>query len=282
MAAVDSYPENIQSMTEWIILYNQKQFIHTPHSYDYFYHNKNENRMDCLDLICKIHHSFLQCPNVMFLAINYFDRFSCSMVMAPDKRRLFSVVCLALACKYDQTDTRISSSSYLKYLPNQTLREFNQAERLILKVLDWNLTVTTIMNITQWFSQYHFVIIPTQPIALQTLILISEWSVSCPGHYKHRPITISMACYWISLLSFNKNLCTDEWMVHLLTISETIKMEFDITLSFVASIIIKQYDAWISNKTQCLFSTKKFSTEHSNKITQAIWSNNSIIKQFII
>lgn len=274
--------ENKESLLDWLEFYKQKQYKHTLYSIDYFQCNKNTDRSECLEIISHVHHNFIQCPNILFLAVNYFDRLSCLMTIAPNKQKLFAVVTLAIACKYEQTEVRIASSSYLKYLPFQTLREFNQAERLVLKVLEWNLTVTTIMNMTQWFVQYHSIVIPMPPISVHMMLLISEWSISCPVHYQFRPLIISMACYWIILAINDRSLCTKEWMVHLICVTETSEQEFLSTLSFIASIIIKEQKTWLSNKSNCLFSTRKFDSEYMNKTTQIVWTNNAIIKQFII
>ncbi|KAF7349261.1 hypothetical protein MSAN_01715600 [Mycena sanguinolenta] len=81
------------------------------------------------DWLIQLHVRFRLLPETLFLAINIIDRFLSARVVSLAKLQLVGVTCMFIAAKFEE----IADSSY-------TEAEILQAERYVLKTLDWNMS----------------------------------------------------------------------------------------------------------------------------------------------
>ncbi|KAJ6571760.1 cyclin-like protein [Mycena capillaripes] len=92
------------------------------------------------DWLIQLHFRFRLLPETLFLAVNIIDRFLSARVVSLAKLQLVGVTCMFIAAKFEeviapsvQQFQEIADSSY-------TESEILQAERYVLKTLDWNLS----------------------------------------------------------------------------------------------------------------------------------------------
>ncbi|KAJ7234626.1 cyclin-like protein [Mycena haematopus] len=92
------------------------------------------------DWIIQLHVRFRLLPETLFLAVNIIDRFLSARVVSLAKLQLVGVTCMFIAAKFEEVVApsvlqfqAIADSSY-------TEAEILQAERYVLKTLDWNLS----------------------------------------------------------------------------------------------------------------------------------------------
>ncbi|KAJ6486899.1 g2/mitotic-specific cyclin cdc13 [Mycena sanguinolenta] len=92
------------------------------------------------DWLIQLHVRFRLLPETLFLAINIIDRFLSARVVSLAKLQLVGVTCMFIAAKFEEVIApsvsqfqQIADSSY-------TEAEILQAERYVLKTLDWNLS----------------------------------------------------------------------------------------------------------------------------------------------
>ncbi|KAJ7627602.1 g2/mitotic-specific cyclin cdc13 [Mycena polygramma] len=92
------------------------------------------------DWLIQLHFRFRLLPETLFLAVNIIDRFLSARVVSLAKLQLVGVTCMFIAAKFEEVIApsvsqfqEIADSSY-------TESEILQAERYVLKTLDWNLS----------------------------------------------------------------------------------------------------------------------------------------------
>ncbi|KAF8189887.1 cyclin-like protein [Mycena galopus ATCC 62051] len=92
------------------------------------------------DWIIQLHVRFRLLPETLFLCVNIIDRFLSARVVSLAKLQLVGVTCMFIAAKFEEVIApsvlqfqAIADSSY-------TEAEILQAERYVLKTLDWNLS----------------------------------------------------------------------------------------------------------------------------------------------
>jgi G2/mitotic-specific cyclin 1/2 len=92
------------------------------------------------DWLVQVHLRFRLLPETLFLCVNIIDRFLSARVVSLAKLQLVGITCLFLAAKTEEIVApgvghflSVADSSY-------TENEILQAERYVLKTLDWNLS----------------------------------------------------------------------------------------------------------------------------------------------
>ncbi|KAH6909563.1 g2/mitotic-specific cyclin cdc13 [Coprinopsis sp. MPI-PUGE-AT-0042] len=92
------------------------------------------------DWLVQVHVRFRLLPETLFLCVNIIDRFLSSRVVSLAKLQLVGITCLFIASKFEEIVSpgvshflSVADSSY-------TEAEILQAERYVLKTLDWNLS----------------------------------------------------------------------------------------------------------------------------------------------
>src|SRR5262245_38129930 len=91
------------------------------------------------DWLIEVHSTFRLLPETLFLAVNTVDRFLSVRVVSLAKLQLVGITCLFMSCKYEEVMSP-SVSSFIKAADSSyTESEVLQAERYVLKSLDWNM-----------------------------------------------------------------------------------------------------------------------------------------------
>jgi G2/mitotic-specific cyclin 2 len=92
------------------------------------------------DWLIQVHVRFRLLPETLFLCVNIIDRFLSARVVSLAKLQLVGVTCMFIAAKFEE----ICAPSVTHFLmcadSTYTESEILQAERYVLKTLDWNMS----------------------------------------------------------------------------------------------------------------------------------------------
>jgi G2/mitotic-specific cyclin 1/2 len=92
------------------------------------------------DWLVQIHVRFRLLPETLFLAVNIIDRFLSARVVSLAKLQLVGITCLFIAAKTEEIVSPGVSHFLSVADSTYTESEILQAERYVLKTLDWNLS----------------------------------------------------------------------------------------------------------------------------------------------
>lgn len=92
------------------------------------------------DWLVQVHTRFRMLPETLFLAINIIDRFLSNRMVSLAKLQLVGVTCLFIAAKVEEILTPACQNFLFVADSSYTEGDILQAERYILKTLDWNLS----------------------------------------------------------------------------------------------------------------------------------------------
>ncbi|KAF8634824.1 hypothetical protein AX17_004075 [Amanita inopinata Kibby_2008] len=99
-----------------------------------------QHRSILIDWLIETHYRFQFLQETLFSCINLLDRFLSVRVISLSKLQLVGIVCLLIACKYEETcSPSVEELAMLiddQYKPDDIIR----AERYVLKALDWDLS----------------------------------------------------------------------------------------------------------------------------------------------
>lgn len=148
------------------------------------------------DWLVQVHVRFRLMPETLFLAINIIDRFLSARVVSLAKLQLVGITCLFIASKFEE----IVSPSILHFLncadASYTENEILQAERYVLKTLEWNLSYPNPIHFLRRVSKADEYDVKARTIA-KYLIEIGclEWRLlSAP------PSLLAAAAIWLARL----------------------------------------------------------------------------------
>lgn len=103
------------------------------------------------DWLIQVHVRFRLLPETLFLCTNIIDRFLSARVVSLAKLQLVGVTCMFIAAKFEEV-VAPSVTHFLKCADSSyTENEILQAERYVLKTLDWNLS--TYSNPVGWLRR---------------------------------------------------------------------------------------------------------------------------------
>lgn len=92
------------------------------------------------DWLIQVHVRFRLLPETLFLCVNIIDRFLSARVVSLAKLQLVGVTCMFIAAKFEEICAP-SVTHFLKCADSTyTESEILQAERYVLKTLDWNMS----------------------------------------------------------------------------------------------------------------------------------------------
>jgi G2/mitotic-specific cyclin 2 len=105
------------------------------------------------DWLIQVHFRFRLLPETLFLAVNIIDRFLSARVVSLAKLQLVGIVCMFIAAKVEEV-VAPSASNFL-YCADSTYTESEilQAEKYILKTIDWNLSYPNPMHYLRRISK---------------------------------------------------------------------------------------------------------------------------------
>lgn len=148
------------------------------------------------DWLIQVHARFRFIPETLFLAVNILDRFLSARVVSVNKLQLVGVACLFVAAKAEEIFSP-SMSNFIFIADNAfTDNELLQAERYILKTLDWNLSYPSPINFLRRASKADEYNIQVRTVAKFFLeISVVEWRL-----LHAPPSLLAAASIWLGRL----------------------------------------------------------------------------------
>ncbi len=93
-----------------------------------------------IDWLIQVHSRFRLLPETLFLAVNIIDRFLSKRVVSLAKLQLVGITCMFIAAKVEEIIAPSASNFLYCAEESYTESEILQAERYVLKTIDWNLS----------------------------------------------------------------------------------------------------------------------------------------------
>ena len=93
-----------------------------------------------MDWLIQVHSRFKLLPETLFMCVNLIDRFLSARVVSLAKLQLVGVTCMFIAAKVEETVAPSVTNFVYCSDSSYTEQEILQAEKYILKTLDWNLS----------------------------------------------------------------------------------------------------------------------------------------------
>lgn len=159
------------------------------------------------DWLVQVHVRFHLLPETLFLCVNLIDRFLSARVVSLNKLQLVGVACMFIAAKFEE----IVSPSVSHFLhcadSSYTEAEILQAERYILKTLDYNLSYPNPVHFLRRVSKADDYNVKVRTLGKYLLeIGIVEWRlVACP------PSLMAAAAIWLARLALG----LEQWVSRL-------------------------------------------------------------------
>lgn len=156
------------------------------------------------DWLIQVHSRFRLLPETLFLCVNIIDRFLSARVVSLVKLQLVGITCMFIASKVEE----IISPSAANFLycadSSYSEKEILQAERYVLKTLDWNLSYPNPINFLRRISKADQYNVQTRTIAKYLMeIQCLEWRlISAP------PSVLAAASVWLARLILNR----EDWV----------------------------------------------------------------------
>ena len=92
------------------------------------------------DWLIQVHSRFRLLPETLYLCINIIDRFLSTRVVSLAKLQLVGITCMFIAAKLEEIVAPSASNFLYCADSSYTEQEILQAERYVLKTIDWNLS----------------------------------------------------------------------------------------------------------------------------------------------
>ena len=92
------------------------------------------------DWLIQVHSRFRLLPETLFLCVNIIDRFLSARVVSLAKLQLVGITCMFIAAKLEEIVAPSASNFLYCADSSYTEAEILQAERYVLKTIDWNLS----------------------------------------------------------------------------------------------------------------------------------------------
>lgn len=106
-----------------------------------------------MDWLIQVHSRFKLMPETLFLCVNLIDRFLSARVVSLAKLQLVGVTCMFVAAKVEETIAPSVTNFIYCADSSYTEQEILQAEKYILKTLDWNLSYPCPLNFLRRISK---------------------------------------------------------------------------------------------------------------------------------
>jgi G2/mitotic-specific cyclin 1/2 len=148
------------------------------------------------DWLVQVHVRFRLMPETLFLCINIIDRFLSARVVSLAKLQLVGITCLFIASKVEEIVS--PSVSHFLYCADSsyTENEILQAERYVLKTLDWNLSYPNPIHFLRRVSKADEYDVKARTIAKYLLeIGCLEWRLLSAA-----PSLMAAAAIWLARL----------------------------------------------------------------------------------
>lgn len=149
-----------------------------------------------VDWLIQVHSRFRLLPETLFLAVNIIDRFLSQRVVSLAKLQLVGITCMFIAAKVEEV-VAPSATNFL-YCADASYSEVDilQAERYVLKTLDWNMSYPNPIHFLRRVSKADEYKVHVRTIAKYLLeIQCLEWRlIGAP------PSLMAAASIWLARL----------------------------------------------------------------------------------
>jgi len=149
------------------------------------------------DWLIQVHLRFRLLPETLFLCVNVIDRFLSARIVSLAKLQLVGITCMFISAKFEE----IISPSVSHFLTcadsSYTEGEILQAERYVMKTLDWNLSYPNPVHFLRRVSKADDYNVKVRTLAKYLLeIAILEWRlIAAP------PSLLAAASIWLARLA---------------------------------------------------------------------------------
>ena len=156
------------------------------------------------DWLIQVHSRFRLLPETLFLCVNIIDRFLSARVVSLVKLQLVGITCMFIAAKVEE----IISPSARNFLycadSSYSETEILQAERYVLKTLDWNLSYPNPIHFLRRISKADQYNVQTRTIAKYLMeIQCLEWRLISAS-----PSLLAAASVWLARLILGR----EDWV----------------------------------------------------------------------
>lgn len=173
------------------------------------------------DWLIQVHSRFRLLPETLFLAVNIIDRFLSQRVVSLAKLQLVGITCLFIAAKVEEIVAPSAQNFLYCADSSYTEAEILQAERYVLKTLDWNMSYPNPIHFLRRVSKADDYNVKSRTIAKYFLeIQCLEWRlIAAP------PSLVAAAALWLARLVVGDI----DWVRHHVHV-------FDLALTFVSAL----------------------------------------------
>ncbi|KAG6831065.1 hypothetical protein H0H92_012988 [Tricholoma furcatifolium] len=156
------------------------------------------------DWLIQVHVRFRLLPETLFLCINIIDRFLSARVVSLAKLQLVGVTCMFIAAKFEEIIAPSVSHFLMCADASYTEAEILQAERYVLKTLDWNMSYPNPVHFLRRVSKADDFNVKVRTLAKYLLeIGCLEWRlIAAP------PSLMAAASIWLARLALGMEVWT--------------------------------------------------------------------------
>lgn len=148
------------------------------------------------DWLIQVHSRFRLLPETLFLCVNIIDRFLSARVVSLAKLQLVGITCMFIAAKVEEIVAPSASNFLYCADSSYTETEILQAERYVLKTIDWNLSYPNPIHFLRRISKADDYNVQVRTIGKYLLeIQCLEWRlIAAP------PSLLAAASVWLARL----------------------------------------------------------------------------------
>ncbi|KAI0674570.1 cyclin-like protein [Trametes maxima] len=148
------------------------------------------------DWLIQVHSRFRLLPETLFLCVNIIDRFLSARVVSLAKLQLVGITCMFIAAKVEEIVAPSASNFLYCADSSYTESEILQAERYVLKTIDWNLSYPNPIHFLRRISKADDYNVQVRTIGKYLLeIQCLEWRlIAAP------PSLLAAASIWLARL----------------------------------------------------------------------------------
>ncbi|KAI0071531.1 hypothetical protein K474DRAFT_1679342 [Panus rudis PR-1116 ss-1] len=183
------------------------------------------------DWLIQVHSRFRLLPETFFLCVNIIDRFLSQRVVSLAKLQLVGITCMFIAAKVEEIVAPSASNFLMVADSSYTENEILQAERYVLKTLNWNMSYPNPMQFLRRVSKADDYNVQVRTIAKFLMeIQCVEWRlIAAP------PSLIAAASIWLARLVLGFT----EWTPTLAHYSSYAESELVPTANLMLNYILK-------------------------------------------
>ncbi|TFY79540.1 hypothetical protein EWM64_g4472 [Hericium alpestre] len=183
------------------------------------------------DWLIQVHMRFRLLPETLFLAVNIIDRFLSARVVSLAKLQLVGITCMFVAAKVEEIVAPSASNFLYCADSSYTEAEILQAEKYILKTLEWNMNYPNPIHFLRRVSKADEYNVQVRTVAKYLMeIECVEWRlIGAP------PSLIAASSVWLARLILGR----DEWHANLAHYSSYAESALIPTANLMLNYVLK-------------------------------------------